>query len=621
LRELSTFIGDNPNINQEEFSRRVQSIRGVDEMTVSIAAAPDMVITLIDPMEGNQGALGLDYRTNKEQLPTVLRMIQTGSEMITGPVNLVQGGSGLILRAPVYLPDSEGVTPGTTDKSGQRLWGIVSLVLDYDQFLVKSGITAAADKYDIFIDIKNHSGNYTGSFIYGDKSLAGQDTVDLQFDFSFEDWILHARTKGGWPNTSPDQWQQIYIMTLVSLVLLGAIIYILRLSHTRKRAEQLLNSGIEALDDGFVMFDADDRLILCNDKYREIYDFPQEVLKPGTPYSEILAAWAKKQKFPADTLERMEWLDRRQGQHHAGETINIEQHLADGRVIKVSNHPLRDGGSVGLRVDVTELSQAKDAAEAANEAKTNFMNVLSHELRTPLTVILGVAKLSRNARVLNSSKALLAAHDDGTLPPAEVKMLLDDMFAQLANLMDRMIQSGEHLLNLINEMLDIAKIESGSLVVKPTHCKVSDIVDPAIQQLRILSSNKGLGFEVVQEAETVFADKVRSQQILINLIGNAIKFTEVGTVRLVVKTLGDMVRFEVHDSGDGIPEAELDSIFGIFYQIDSTSTRREGGTGLGLAISRSLAELQNGSITVSSKIGEGSCFVMTLPRSDDVLLQ
>jgi len=621
LRELSTFIRENPNINQDAFSVRVQGIRGVDDSVVSIAAAPDMVITLVHPVEGNQGALGLDYRTNEEQYPAIQKMFLTGSEMITGPVNLVQGGSGLILRAPVYLPDFDRVVEGDAVVPQRDFWGVVSLVLDYDEFLVETGIAEAAEDYDLFIDIADDTEDSAGSFQYGDGGLVNSDPVTLQFDFEFEDWILHAMTKGGWPTQYPDQWRQRSVMVLAGMALLGTILYILWLSEKRKRAERILNRGIAALNDGFVMFDADDRLILSNAKYREIYGFPEALLKRGTHLTHFLKAGMEKQNEALDGLEESDWMERRVKSYRSDETVETEQTLADGRVIKASDHRLDDGSYVGLRVDVTELSQAKDAAEAANQAKTDFMGLLSHELRTPLTVILGVAKISKNARLLSSSKTLLAAYEDGSATPEEAKQMLDDIFIQIEGLMDRMVQSGEHLLHLINEMLDIAKIESGSLVIEPALCDVKDIVDPVIQQLGTLSRNKALQFEVVQEAEAVFADKVRARQILFNLIGNAIKFTETGFVRLIIKVEGDMVKFMVQDSGAGIPEAELESIFDVFYQVDSTATRRAGGTGMGLAISRSLAGLQNGNLTVSSVLGEGSCFVLSLPVNEAVVCQ
>ncbi|WP_281993187.1 ATP-binding protein [Sulfitobacter geojensis] len=619
LRELSTFIGENPNIDQDEFSARVLNIRGMDDSVISIAAAPDMVITLIHPLKENQGALGLDYRNNEEQFPTIEKMLLTGSEMITGPVNLVQGGSGLILRAPVYLPIHDDMIEGDTIVPNRNFWGVVSLVLNYDEFLVKSGIADAALHFDLFIDIAERTEKQSGSFFYGDRSLLSKDPVSLQFDFAFEDWILHAVTKGGWPKQYPDQWWQRMIMALAGITMLGTILYILWLSETRKRAELILNRGIAALNDGFVMFDANDRLIVSNEKYREIYGFSDEILRPGTHLSHFLEAGAKIQRYPLDSSEEKAWMEQRVKSYRANETVETEQVLASGRVIKVSDHLLDDGSYVGLRVDVTELSRARIAAESANKAKTDFMGLLSHELRTPLTVILGVAKLSKNARLLSASKTLLAAYEDGSATPEEAKRMLDDVFTQLAGLMDRMVQSGEHLLHLINEMLDIAKIESGSLTIDPELCDIKDIVVPVIEQLSTLSRDKMLDFEVVQESGKVFADRVRARQILFNLIGNAIKFTDTGFVRLVIKVEADVVRFEVHDSGSGIPEEEFESIFDVFYQVDSTATRNAGGTGMGLAISRSLAGLQNGSLTVSSDLGRGSCFVLSLPTSSAAL--
>jgi signal transduction histidine kinase len=138
-------------------------------------------------------------------------------------------------------------------------------------------------------------------------------------------------------------------------------------------------------------------------------------------------------------------------------------------------------------------------------------------------------------------------------------------------------------------------------------------VSPIVQQLSTLSHAKGLVFEVAQDPGTVCADKARVQQILLNVVGNAIKFTKYGFVRLSVKTDAENVVFEVTDSGAGIPKSELGTIFKAFYQVDSTATRRAGGTGMGLAISQNLAELHGGTLTVTSKLEEGSCFTLTLP--------
>ncbi len=606
LRELATFIGENPKITQDEFSARVQNIRGVHPSVINIAAAPDLVISLVHPIEGNEPSLGLDYRESAEQSPEVEYIIETGDNLITDKITLAQGGTGMVLRAPVY------VRPQGTLNTAQDVWGIVSVVLDYERFLQSIGVYDAASHFDLAIFKLSVTGEHEDAF-FGDPAVKDRDAITIDFDFPFGNWHLHATPKGGWPETSPTQWRERAILFLVGSSLLSLLAYIISLSEARRRDKTLLSNGIAALDDGFVMFDADDRLILSNDKYRQIYNLPDSVLRAGTPYIEIFEKGYLKDKNLVISDDQEDWFERREQARRDGAPINIEQHFSDGRVIKLSDRPMPDGSYVGLCVDITELSKAKAAAETSNRAKTDFMGVLSHELRTPLTVVLGVAHLAKNAKLLNSSKAVLAALDEGNKSHDELQQLVDKSFTELSGLMTRVVQSGDHLLHLINEMLDVAKIESGSLTVNPNLCAVGDIIGPVSDQLQTLSHKKGLEFEVTQDSGSVYVDIFRTRQILFNLVGNAIKFTEAGFVHLIVKVQPDNVVFEVRDSGPGISEEEFEAIFESFYQIDSSATRRAGGTGMGLAISRKLAELQGGCLTVSSEEGVGSSFKLTVP--------
>ena len=615
LRELATFLGENPDITQAEFSDRAQKVRGGNDSIINIAVAPDLVISMIYPIEGNEGALGLNYRENAEQLPAVQRALNTGRNVLAGPINLAQGGVGLIMRAPLYYSENQRSSAGQNIPNQPRSQGIVSVVLDYQKFLDQTGISQAATKYDLLIDAADPVGTDGSVSLFGDPTVKDQDPVKLDFDFAFENWHLLATPKGGWPDRSTSQWEERLVMAIVASSLLALLGYILWLAETRKSARMLLSDGIEALNDGFVMFDKDDRLILSNAKYQELYNLPSELLRPGTPFKDIVKAGFKGGKLSSGNMGEEEWIAKRVHARRVGGALQEEHHLADGKVIKVSDQLMQNGHSVGLRVDMTEFSKAKAAAEAASEAKSDFMGLLSHELRTPLTVILGVARLSANARLLGPSKELLAALETRDADPKELEVLANRMFDQLSGMMDRMIQSGEHLLHLINEMLDIAKIEAGSLTIIPTVCDISEIVDPVVQQLTTLSSAKGLEFQVSSDQGSVYVDKVRTRQILFNLVGNAIKFTEAGRVQLTVTVDENTAVFEVCDTGNGIPADEYDSIFDAFYQIDSTATRRAGGTGMGLAISRSLAELQGGTLTVASTMGEGSCFSLTLPTT------
>jgi signal transduction histidine kinase/ActR/RegA family two-component response regulator len=234
-----------------------------------------------------------------------------------------------------------------------------------------------------------------------------------------------------------------------------------------------------------------------------------------------------------------------------------------------------------------ELRRAKEAAEAANRAKSDFLANMSHEIRTPMTAILGFTEA-------------LAEQD---LPAAEK---LDAL---------RTVQrNGEHLLGIINDILDISKIEAGKLDVERLHCALPQLLAEVESLMRIRASAKGIGllFELDgQVPEVIETDPVRLRQILINLIGNAIKFTERGEVRVVARRRsGDppAIEFEVIDTGVGIPRDQLGHLFQPFTQADESMTRRHGGTGLGLCISKRLALLLGGDITVQSELGRGSRF-------------
>lgn len=606
LRELSTFIAADPNISQIEFGLRASQISGLDVSTISIAAARNLVVSHVYPYQTNKTVLGFDYRRSPEQLPAIRTIIQTGREGIWGPVDLVQGGTGLVLRAPVFL------THLTASRPDNKLWGIVTVVLDYQQFARNTGISNMLRSYDLMIEAADPLSR-KDRVLFGDPGLKEQDPVTLFLNLPLGPWRLYATTKGGWPEASPDQWQNRIIMALAASAVLALLILVLRIAESRRRAELLLTQGIAALDDGFVMFDRNDCLILSNDKYREIYDLPQSLLRPGTPFSEIMKEGVFRELYTNDPEGRAAAIQERLIARQAGTSMDLEQHLLNGRIIKASDRPIRNGSYVGLRVDISDTVNAKQAAEAANQAKSDFMGVLSHELRTPLTVILGIARLTNNAHLLKSSKTLIAALEAHDRSPTDTMKLLDDMFAQLSGLTGKLVQSGDHLLHLINEMLDFAKTESGTLRIHSEACMIADIVDPVAEQLRILSTEKGLGFEIKQDTGIVWADKVRTRQILFNLVGNAIKFTPSGLVRLSVVIGPDTVDFEVHDNGPGISDAEQSRVFEAFYQVDSSATRRAGGTGMGLAISRNLAELQGGRLTMTSTLGEGSCFRLSLP--------
>lgn len=241
-----------------------------------------------------------------------------------------------------------------------------------------------------------------------------------------------------------------------------------------------------------------------------------------------------------------------------------------------------------LRVTVAELKQARHQADAANEAKSDFLSKMTHELRTPLIGVLGMNELMQRTPLDEQQKMLV----------------------------DTVQKSGEELLHLISDVLDLSRIEAGKLFLEPEAVHLYQILEEVVHLLHPLAQQKGLSLTVdipLSATWKVYVDESRIRQILMNLISNAIKFTSSGSVTVSLsytqQTANEgLFKFRVTDTGMGINEEEKNQIFDIFYQADSGGTREKNGAGLGLAIVKQLVDLMNGELTLTSIPGQGSCF-------------
>ncbi|APE43539.1 histidine kinase [Sulfitobacter alexandrii] len=282
------------------------------------------------------------------------------------------------------------------------------------------------------------------------------------------------------------------------------------------------------------------------------------------------------------------------------------------RLLRVSNQ-LQAREAQAL-LDVAALKRANQAAEAADRAKMNFMSIVSHELRTPLTVILGYARLGKNLRQMTSARRLADQLQQRPVDANIVKSGIHEVLHSAETSMEKIERSGEHLLFLVNQLLDYAKMETGRLEVDPEICDVRDVLEPVVEQMRILTEQKDLHLETQIPPCLMLADVTRTRQILINLMGNAIKFTDRGKVSVVVTESSEKVHIAVRDTGVGIEPRELEKIFEAFHQADLTLSRSAAGTGLGLSVAKELARLEGGTIDVRSEVGVGSTFTLSLPK-------
>ncbi len=239
-----------------------------------------------------------------------------------------------------------------------------------------------------------------------------------------------------------------------------------------------------------------------------------------------------------------------------------------------------------------ELAAAMEKAQAADKIKSAFLATMSHELRTPLNSIIGFTGIILRERV-------------GPLNEEQKKQL------------NMVRSSSQHLLALINDVLDISKIEAGQLQIAHEDVDIRQVIEKVVQSASPLAENKGIeiGYRIIAEDTQIMADSRRVEQVLLNLVSNAIKFTEKGSVRIACESDGPNITVNVTDTGIGIKEEDMETIFKTFRQVDSGISRKHEGTGLGLSISRRLVQLMGGRIWVASVFGSGSTFYFSLPRN------
>ncbi|MBL9064079.1 response regulator [Tabrizicola sp.] len=364
-------------------------------------------------------------------------------------------------------------------------------------------------------------------------------------------------------------------------------------------------AAIDVLPDAFVLFDREERLLACNRRYREMFPDSASLMQPGVTFEDLLRHGLKNGHVPEAVGREEDWLADRLAHFRAADTI-AENTLANGRVIIESDHVTPDGGRVGLRTDITairdqqaQLEAARKAAEAANRAKSAFLANMSHEIRTPMNGVVGMAELLCDTALSEEQR----------------------LFAETIR------SSGEALLVIINDILDYSKIEAERLTLRPEPFDLERTIHEVTMLLQPRAREKGIDlmidFDMFLPTRFV-GDPGRLRQVLTNLIGNAVKFTDKGHVltRVVGVEEGEgtqTLHVTVEDTGIGIAPDYLDHIFGEFNQVEDERNRKFEGTGLGLAITRRLIEHMGGAVWVDSEPGKGSSFGfrVTLPVAED----
>jgi two-component system cell cycle sensor histidine kinase PleC len=388
-------------------------------------------------------------------------------------------------------------------------------------------------------------------------------------------------------------------------------------------ADLRLRDAIETIPEAFVLWDADNRLVLCNSNFQELHRLPDAAVAAGTPYETVVAA-GKKPIIRTTSITE-------DGQPQGARTF--EAQLTDGRWMHISERRTKDGGYVSVGTDITKIKQheqrlvegekrriatindlrysqqtlerqtgeladlaekyaeEKTRAEEANQAKSKFLANMSHELRTPLNAIIGFSEIMESAMFgpLGAEKYTEYSRD--------------------------IRESGQYLLDVINDILDMSKIEAGSVHFSPESVELDHILADSLRVVGGRASEKRLTLNAqIAAGVTLNADRRALKQIALNLLSNAVKFTpDGGAVTVRGRARGGMVTIAIEDNGIGIARDALHKLGRPFEQVESQLTKRHQGSGLGLAIAKSLVEMHGGAMRIRSVLGTGTAVVVRLP--------
>ena len=568
-------------------------------------------VTLLEPFdERSQRVIGYDSFSDPARREAMEKARDTGLPTLSARLRLIQESSegyqyGFVMYMPIY---KRGMPVKTARERGTAILGFVFIPFQAIE-LMKGIVTDLQGP----IELSLFDGEVATAQALLYQSVPGKPFA-LKADRPRTELAAHVvmpnslRTWSLFVHTQPGYFSDIEKNRPGRIAIGGVIIDLLlfyllvangrqkrelgalsgQLKEKLKETEQVLMSAIETIGEAFVVYDADDRLVFCNEEYRQFYTTSAPAIRPGRTFEEILRYGALRGQYKEAVGRVDEWVAERLTVHQQGDTELIQQ-LDDGRWLKIRERKTPTGHIAGFRVDVTELYQAKQSAEVANLAKSQFLAAMSHEIRTPMNAILGMAQVMLTPGLAENDRQDCAR---------------------------TILRAGQLLLTLLNDALDISKVEAGKFELQTAGFSPVNLLGEMLDLFAAPAHLKRLTIRVDSPLEASLnfvGDGTRLRQMLSNLVGNAMKFTDKGEICLAVHQFEEDggvkgLEFSVTDTGVGIPQSKIDLLFQPFSQGDSSTSRQHGGTGLGLSIVRNFAKLMEGDAGVTSEVGIGSRF-------------
>jgi len=372
-----------------------------------------------------------------------------------------------------------------------------------------------------------------------------------------------------------------------------------RAEAVQHASKTVLAEALEAISEGFVLYDKGGRLVICNAKFRDFYGYSEEDAKPGVHQRELGALDIERGNVIVSEEQAGAYVNRRENVSQ-GPPDSFVVKLRDGRTLLLRDRKTASEGVVSIQTDISDqvgaqqaILVAKEQAEMANRAKSEFLANMSHELRTPLNSIIGFSDMlvKRTFGALGNPK-----------------------YEEYAGLI---YQSGSHLLEIISDILDISKIEAGEATLEDSHIDVVKAVASCVNMIEPRAHMAGLSVRFSEPGQfpSLRADERHLKQIVLNLLSNAVKFTESGgevSVEIALEGQGEIV-IRIVDTGVGIAGHDMQRVMAPFGQVAQSSVRNHAGTGLGLPICKSLTELHGGTLSLASEVGAGTTATVRFP--------